>query len=125
MDRARAPKNIGSLNPTGAPIFAPSPELAEWVRSPIPGSDGCLHNPGHAHLIDGDIEFLRASSGFEKQGRLVLGKAEQVMFRAGGWQKLRQEQQMEEWFGHMPAFLITVSRCLVLRVQRRRLRRVS
>ncbi|WP_343718631.1 putative metallopeptidase [Achromobacter dolens] len=39
----------------------------------------------------------------------MLGKAEQVMFRAGGWQKARQEQQMIEWFGRVPAFLITLA----------------
>jgi hypothetical protein len=31
------------------------------------------------------------------------------MFRVGGWQKARQEQQMVEWFGRVPAFLITLS----------------
>lgn len=39
----------------------------------------------------------------------MLGQAEQVMFRAGGWQKARQEQQMIEWFGDVPAFLITLA----------------
>jgi hypothetical protein len=29
------------------------------------------------------------------------------MFRAGGWQKARQEQQMREWFGDEPTYLIT------------------
>ncbi len=50
-----------------------------------------------------------ASSSFEKQGRTVLGKAEQVAFRAGGWQKLRMEQQMRDWFGQVPAFIITLA----------------
>lgn len=89
--------------------FASAPEVGEWVRNAILSAEGPLHNPEHAHLIDGDIEFLWAASGFEKQGRLMLGQAERVLFRAGGWQKLRQEQQMEEWFGRVPAFLITVS----------------
>lgn len=92
-----------------AASIAPAPEIGEWVQDMILSADGPLHNPEHAHLIDGDIAFLWAASGFEKQGRIVLGQAERVMFRAGGWQKLRQEQQMEEWFGRVPAFLITVS----------------
>jgi hypothetical protein len=50
-----------------------------------------------------------ASSSFEKQGRVVLGQAEQVAFRAGGWQKARMEQQMRDWFGEVPTFIITLA----------------
>lgn len=39
----------------------------------------------------------------------MLGQAEQLMIRAGGWQKARQEQQMRSWFGEEPAFLITLA----------------
>ncbi|MNH09000.1 hypothetical protein D3C79_684410 [compost metagenome] len=59
--------------------------------------------------MDANIGVLWASSGFAKQGRVVLGQAEQLMFRAGGWQKARQEQQMREWFGEEPDFLITLA----------------
>jgi hypothetical protein len=109
--RPLPPVGLGEMLVDGrfAASLAPSPELGRWAQDMILSADGLLHNPEHAHLIDGDIEFLWAASGFEKQGRLVLGQAEQVMFRAGGWQKLRQVQQMEEWFGRVPAFLITVS----------------
>jgi len=31
------------------------------------------------------------------------------MLRAGGWQKARMEQQMHEWFGHIPKFIITLT----------------
>lgn len=90
-------------------LFAPAPELLEWVERVILAAGGPLHNPDHAHLVDADLEFLWASSGFQKAGRVVLGQAEQVMFRVGGWQKARQEQQMIEWFGRVPAFLITLA----------------
>ncbi|AMG47430.1 putative metallopeptidase [Achromobacter ruhlandii] len=90
-------------------LLAPAPELLEWIERVIFAADGPLHNPDHAHLVDADLAFLWASSGFQKAGRVVLGQAEQVMFRAGGWQKARQEQQMIEWFGRVPAFLITLA----------------
>lgn len=89
--------------------FMPAPELLEWVERAMFAVDGPLHNQDHAHLVDADLAFLWASSGFQKAGRVVLGQAEQVMFRAGGWQKARQEQQMIEWFGRVPAFLITLA----------------
>lgn len=39
----------------------------------------------------------------------MLGQAEQLMIRAGGWQKARQEQQIRDWFGEGPDFLITLA----------------
>lgn len=87
----------------------PAPELGGWVQKIILADDGLLHNPDHAHLIDADVEFMWASAAFAKQGRTVVGQAESVMFRAGGWQKARQEQQMVEWFGRVPSFLITLA----------------
>ncbi len=87
----------------------PAPEIGEWVNSQILSADGYLHNPDHGHLIDADLRFMWASSAFAKQGRTVLGQAESVMMRVGGWQKARQEQQMHEWFGRIPKFIITLA----------------
>lgn len=103
-DRPRPPAGQGeSLG------FCPAPDLLAWVERVIFAKGGALHNPDHSHLVDADLAFLWAPSAFEKAGRMVLGQAEQVMFRAGGWQKARQEQQMVEWFGRVPAFLITLA----------------
>jgi hypothetical protein len=87
----------------------PAPDLSTWIQETILAEDGPLHNPDHAHLIDAGLCFLWASSAFTKKGRTVVGQAEQVMFRAGGWQKARQEQQMREWFGSVPEFIITLA----------------
>lgn len=87
----------------------PAPEVGEWVQRNILSDDGPIHNVDHSHLIDADLCFLWASTAFTKQGRSVLGQCEQVMLRAGGWQKARQEQQMREWFGYVPQFIITLA----------------
>lgn len=87
----------------------PAPEVWEWIQREILADTGSIHNPEHAHLIDASIGVLWASSAFTKKGRSVLGQAEQLMIRAGGWQKARQEQQMREWFGEEPEFLITLA----------------
>ncbi|UZJ58217.1 putative metallopeptidase [Pseudomonas sp. KU26590] len=89
--------------------LAPAPEVWPWVQTEILADTGSIHNPDHAHLIDADIAVMWASSSFEKAGRRVLGQAEQVAFRAGGWQKARMEQQMRDWFGDVPAFIITLA----------------
>lgn len=88
--------------------FAPAPDARTWAFSTFVNEGGQLRNEDHQHLEYARIEFLWASAGFVKQGRTVLGQCEEVTFRAGPWQKGRQEQQMREWFGFVPEFLITL-----------------
>lgn len=87
----------------------PANEVHEWISRQILSDSGSIHNPDHAHLIEADLCFMWASESFAKKGRYVLGQAEQVMLRAGGWQKARMEQQMYEWFGRIPKFIITLA----------------
>lgn len=92
-----------------ADAYLPAPEVLAWAMETFVSEDGELHNEDHAHLQGSPIAFLWASSGFEKQGRLVLGQCEEVTFRCGPWQKGRQEQQMLRWFGYVPTYLITLA----------------
>jgi hypothetical protein len=88
--------------------LAPAPELREWILVNLIDEQGPLHNPDHKHLPQAEFECLWASTGFGSKGRLVVGQAEDVSFRCSKWQKWRQEQQMHEWFGRVPDFLITL-----------------
>lgn len=92
------------------PIMAPAPELAEWVRAMIIEEGGRLHNPEHRHLMDAAIGFMWASHGYTKAGKRVLGLTEDLELsgRGNAWQRMRAEQQMREWFGEPPRFLITL-----------------
>lgn len=87
----------------------PAPDVWGWMQREVLADTGSIHNPEHSHLIDANVGVLWASSAFNKKGRSVLGQAEQLMIRAGGWQKARQEQQMRDWFGEEPEFLITLA----------------
>lgn len=89
--------------------LTPAPEVWDWLQTEILTDTGSIHNPDHVHLLEADIQIMWASSSVEKQGRTVLGQAEQLAFRAGGWQKARMEQQMRDWFGDVPAFIITLA----------------
>lgn len=89
--------------------LVPANEVQEWMQRQIIDDAGSLFNPDHGHLADADLRFMWASSAFEKKGRHVLGQAEEVAMRAGGWQKARMEQQMHEWFGRIPKFIITTA----------------
>ncbi len=97
--------------PTDMPTFLPAPEIFEWVKNSFFDEQSKLYNPDHEHLHHlemPELSFLWASDGFKKQGRYVLGQCEKVMFNCGGWKKERQEMQMNDWFGDVPAFLITL-----------------
>ncbi|WP_039012543.1 putative metallopeptidase [Pseudomonas brassicacearum] len=111
MDRPMPPESLlelSELSDFGIRL-TPAPEVWEWLQAEILADTGSIHNEDHAHLLDADIRVMWASSSFNKQGRTVLGQAEQVAFRAGGWQKARMEQQMRDWFGDVPAYIITLA----------------
>jgi len=115
MDANESRRPYPPINFTNSPDvvpyiqLVPATEVLEWVNAQIISDDGGLSNPDHFHLADADLCFMWASSAFGKQGRTVLGQAEQVAMRAGGWQKARMEQQMHEWFGRIPKFIITLA----------------
>ncbi|HCA5034125.1 TPA: hypothetical protein MW175_000228 [Acinetobacter baumannii] len=94
--------------------LAPAPDLMNWVIANFLTIGGPLHNPDHDHiaeLIHDNEEFLAfawASSACMAKKRMVLGQCEKVMFNQGGWKKARQEQQMRDWFGFVPVYLITI-----------------
>lgn len=89
--------------------IVPAPEAWDWVKSEIIAEGGSIYNPAHEHLYDANIQVMWASISFRKQGRTVLGQAEKIMHRAGGWQKARMEQQMRDWFDDEPEFVITLA----------------
>jgi hypothetical protein len=94
--------------------YTPAPEVLKWARTEILTDGGQLFNEDHAHLEYCDVQFLWAPDSFQKQGRTVIGQCEEMLFRCGPWQKGRQQQQMADWFGSVPDYLITLdaSYCL-------------
>lgn len=88
--------------------FRPAPEVLDWIKAVFLSPEGHLHNPEHIHLADAHIGFLWAAVLNERQGRQVLGQAEMPRPQGNKWVKARQEQQLEEWFGDIPDFIITL-----------------
>ncbi|MBY4751876.1 putative metallopeptidase [Burkholderia dolosa] len=86
----------------------PADGVNDWVHHTFLRDGAPLHNEDHAHLAYADIAYLWAAVENVRQMRRVVGQCEEVTIRAGGWQRARQEQQLCEWFGRVPAFLITL-----------------
>lgn len=88
--------------------FQPALELEVWARETFIASTGILANPDHAHLDDAHIGMLWCSLPNTRQMNQVVGQAETGAIRGGKWQKARQEQQLRQWFGDVPDFIITI-----------------
>ncbi|WP_429499391.1 putative metallopeptidase [Robbsia andropogonis] len=88
--------------------YAPAPEVTTWLHDTFIDEISPLYNEDHRHLADETIFVLWAGEGWTRQMEQVAGCAEIVTFRASAWQKGRQEQQMREWFGEVPQYLITL-----------------
>lgn len=104
--RPAPPAELFDMTPYGG--FMPAPDLWAWVCDNILTPGAPLHNPDHQHLVQATVGMLWADGGFKKQGRTVIGQAEQPNFMAGGWKRARQEMQFYQWFGTIPDFVITL-----------------
>lgn len=89
--------------------FTPAPELEEWARAALIDEDGELHNEDHAHLQHARLGFVWATVPNGRNGIRIVGQCEIMPpMGMGRWQKERAAQQVEEWFGFLPDFLITL-----------------
>lgn len=90
------------------PAFIPSPELSEWAHRTFIAEGATLANPDHEHLRDARIGFLWTGVMATRHMNAIVGQAEMPRFQGNKWSKARQEQQMIEWFGDLPDFVITI-----------------
>lgn len=89
--------------------FEPSQELANWFRAVFIDEGGPLYNPDHEHLQIANIGALWTNVTNRKNGRAIVGQAERGQPMAmGKWSKARAEQQVIQWFGEIPDFIMTI-----------------
>lgn len=90
--------------------FAPAPDILQWIEETFLDEDSELFNADHAHLRDAALGVLWTNCDNSRNMRSIIGQAELMPPMAmGKWQRARAVQQIEEWFGGMPDFLITFS----------------
>jgi hypothetical protein len=88
--------------------FIPSPDLNSWARSTFIAETAQLANPDHFHLNQAEIGFLWTNEPNERRGKMVLGMCQLMPPSGDKWAAGRAISQIEEWFGDMPDFLITL-----------------
>jgi hypothetical protein len=113
VNRPMPPEDIGTIIKDHPVSVMPALDMPEWALATFMHPDSRLYNADHFHLYDAleqqSIGVLWVSGSYFKQGNQIIGLTEQVAFRSGFWSRLRQEQQLMEWFGmEIPDFLITL-----------------
>lgn len=87
--------------------FLPAPEITDWIRDVLLSQDSPLFNEDHVHLDDAQIGCLWTSKYYTKHQREVMGLCEVPNIQGNTWLKGRMEQQLTEWFGGVPDFVLT------------------
>lgn len=90
--------------------FIPAPDVLAWIKDTFLDEGSDLFNADHAHLRDASLGVLWTNCDNSRNMRSVIGQAELMPpMGMGKWQRARAIQQVEEWFGMMPDFLLTFS----------------
>lgn len=109
------PQPPASIFEPGSREFEPAPEIAEWAKTTFIAPAAPLHNPDHEHLADAHIGFLWTTVGLTRHMHAIAGQAEIPRAQGNKWVRGRAIQQLEEWFGEEPDFLITLDANYALR----------
>ncbi|MDO8912312.1 MAG: putative metallopeptidase [Phenylobacterium sp.] len=92
-----------------SPAFVPAHDVLQWAIDTFIDEDATLLNEEHAHLRHASLAFMWTTVPNTRAGHRIVGQCEIMPPMAmGKWQKARAEQQIEEWFGSVPDFLITL-----------------
>jgi hypothetical protein len=108
--RPRPPQSLLLSIDDSASSFAPAPDLVEWISSTFLEEGAPLFNEDHQHLVFATIGVLWTTVPNGHNGRAIVGQAElgASMGGMGKWTRARAAQQMVEWFGCAPDFVITL-----------------
>lgn len=108
--RPRPPQSLLSIDSAiEAKCFIPAPDLVEWISATFLEEGSPLENPEHAHLRQASIGALWTSVPNARRGRQIIGQCElgKPTGTMGKWSRARAEQQITEWFGCIPDFVLT------------------
>lgn len=92
----------------GKHTIEPCDQVRDWAAQMFLTPGQYLHNPEHEHLFDARIGFCWTNVTNTKQGKQILGTAQVGEPGGTAWAKIRAEEQLVRWFGHVPDYLITL-----------------
>jgi hypothetical protein len=90
------------------PRFTPAPELETWARQQFINELSPLYNEEHVHLQMAELGFLWTNVENSKHQRRIIGTCQLVTESGDKWSQGRALNQLRDWFGGVPDFLITL-----------------
>lgn len=110
MTRPNPPQCLIEISGDNEEKFEVAQGFRDWIIETFISERSELFNPDHAHLADANLGVLWTNCANSRNMRTVIGQAELMPPMAmGKWQRARAAQQIEDWFGYMPDFLLTFS----------------
>ena len=107
IERPQPP--VGMFGLDDCKSFVPASGVGEWVEATFFDPSSPVANPEHDHLANAHIAYLWTVVENNRKGKRVIGQCETGSQGAmGKWSKARAEQQVIEWFGSVPDFIITL-----------------
>lgn len=112
LTRPRPPADlIGMGDYLAAPDRSlPALDLAAWIKAAWIDPSGPLHAREFAVLEFAKIGAVWTTAENTHQSRRILGQAEmpeRSLSKLNKWQRARAYQQLQEWFGCLPHFILT------------------
>lgn len=106
IKRPLPPLELREAAPRGG-FFVPAPELEKWIRKNFIEEDGPLFREEHRHLQTAFIGCLWTNVTLRQKQRGVAATAEMPSPQGNKWAQERAKQQMRQWFGIVPDFVLT------------------
>lgn len=105
MDIPVPPEQLREPYPS---LFIPEPKMPEFLKDTFLDAESKLFNEDHHHLMDATFGVLWTNVTNEYKGNRVLASVEEGQPKGKSWGREKKEQQIEEWFGDFPDFIITI-----------------
>lgn len=82
--------------------------LGAWARRTFIDEGGALTNERHAHLRSAEIGWLWTTAAARDRNRTIAGECRLISTPQSKWSSAMAAFQLEQWFGFLPDFLITL-----------------
>lgn len=92
---------------SSAQVFEPCELLSNWIGAHFIEPDGALFRAEHRHLKRARLGCLWTNTPLSMKGQDVAATAEMPSAQGNAWARARFKQQLREWFGFEPDFLLT------------------
>lgn len=105
--RPTPPEELQEEGYSGNFCFEPAKDLSAWIYREFIEPSGRLYREEHHHLGERRVACLWTNVPLRQKGKPLAATAEIPAAQGNKWAQARAKQQLREWFGAEPDFLLT------------------